>query len=102
MSRREKLEKMLVADPDDPFLHYALAKEEISAGEPAAGVQRLTGVIERFPDYVPAYFQKAQTAAELGEIETARQTVTAGIAVARRVGDRHAESEMSGFLDSLP
>jgi len=90
LSRREKLEEMLQTDPDDPFLHYALAKEHIAAGEAAAGLSRLQAVIERFPDYVAAYFQQAQVLAEQQQHDAARQALVSGIEVANRVGDAHA------------
>jgi tetratricopeptide (TPR) repeat protein len=101
MPRREQLEEMLKADPDDTFLHYALAMQCASEGDVPAALQRLQQVIERDADYVAAYFQKGQLLAEQGDIEQARQIVTCGITVARKVGDTHAEAEMTGFLEML-
>ena len=101
MPRREQLEELLKADPDDVFLHYALAMACAAEGDTAAGLERLQAVIDRDPDYVAAYFQKGKLLAEQGETAEARSVVQRGIAAARRVGDRHAESEMIGFLDLL-
>ena len=92
---------MLESDPDDVFLHYALALAYISEGDHQTGLQRLSQVIDRDPKYVSAYFQKGQILAEQGDSETARETITRGIEVARDVGDDHAESEMTAFLETL-
>lgn len=101
MPRREQLEEMLKADPDDPFLAYALANEELKAGETEPGLARLRGLVARHPDYVPAWFRQGQVLAEEGRTEEARAALQEGVGVARRVGDSHAEAEMSGFLEML-
>lgn len=92
---------MLQLDPDDPFLHYALAKEYLSQGQLEEGRRRLEGVIEKFPELVAGYFQLAQLMAQSGETTEALRTVERGIDVAERVGDAHAAVEMRTFRDSL-
>ena len=67
MSRREQLEEMLAAEPDDTFLHYALALELTKGAERPAGLQRLAEMNVRFPDHVPAYFRRGQLLAEDGD-----------------------------------
>jgi hypothetical protein len=54
MSRRAALEKMLAEDPQDVFLHYALANELVKAGEHAVAWDRFALLHRDFPDYVPA------------------------------------------------
>jgi predicted Zn-dependent protease len=98
---RRQLEELLQSEPGDVFLRYALAKTCISEGDFEAGLGGFKDVIERQPDYVPAYFQAGQALAENRRAAEAREIVARGIEVARRVGDRHAESEMTEFLDSL-
>lgn len=101
MARKEKLQAMLEADPHDPFLHYALAREFLSAGDEAEGVARLRQVVTTFPDYHPAHFQLAQTLQELGETAEAAERLRAGIDAARQQNDAHAVAEMTGFLQML-
>jgi tetratricopeptide (TPR) repeat protein len=96
-----QLEQLLESDPDDVFLQYALAKARVSEGNIEAGLAQYESVIDRHPDYVPAYFQKGQTLAERGRTIEAREILARGINVARKVGDAHAEREMSEFLESL-
>lgn len=102
MNRREKLETMLAASPDDPFLRYALALALAGEGDTPAAISRLEEMLQATPDYVPAYFQLAQLQAGRGEAELAKPVLTRGIEMARRAGDAHAEGEMRGFLEQLP
>jgi thioredoxin-like negative regulator of GroEL len=97
----QQLEQLLESDPDDVFLLYALAKARISEGDVEAGLDQFQAVIDRHPDYVPAYFQKGQALAERGRTEEARAVLVDGINVARKVGDGHAHREMTEFLESL-
>jgi predicted Zn-dependent protease len=101
MSRRRQIEELLAADPGDVFLQYALAKELTSEGDVTGALAAFDRVIAEHPDYVPAYFQKAQTLASEGETDAARQSLQQGITVARRVGDAHAAGEMAALLDTL-
>lgn len=100
MSRRVKLEEMLVAEPDDPFLHYALALE-LAKEDQAAALERLAAMNDRFPDHVPAYFRRGQILAEAGDAQAAQQVLKTGIQVAKRIGDDHAAAEMNELLESL-
>jgi predicted Zn-dependent protease len=100
VSRRIKLEEMLATEPDDPFLNYALALETAKEDR-QAGLARLADMNTRFPQHVPAYFRRGQILAEIGEIESARQVLTAGIRAARSTGDDHAATEMQELMSSL-
>lgn len=101
MERREQIQSMLEADPTDPFLLYALAMEDRKDGHLDVAVRGLERVLSQNEQYVAAYFQKAQILHELGETETACQALKDGIAMARKVGDDHAASEMEGFLEMI-
>jgi len=92
---------MLAEEPDDVFLLYGLACEEIKAGDQAAGLSRFDDIHARFPDYVPAWFRHAQFLAELGETDDAKRVGKTGLETARRVGDLHAAGELAGFLELL-
>lgn len=100
VSRRIKLEEMLAAEPDDPFLNYALALETAKEDRVAA-LQRLAEMNDRFPDHVPAFFRRGQLLAESGDPQAARKVLIAGIQAARGIGDDHAAAEMQELLTSL-
>jgi len=100
-SRREKLEAMLVDDPQDTFLRYALAMEFDKEGRHEESLAGLGQLSSAEPPYVPAYFQAAQQLTRLDRVEEARTMLRDGIEAARTQGDTHAAGEMSEFLASL-
>jgi predicted Zn-dependent protease len=93
--------ELLKSDPDDAFLMYALAMSYVSEGADATAIEHLQRVIDRDSDYVAAYFQQGQALAREGRAAEARDVVSRGVAAAARVGDSHAASEMSAFLETL-
>lgn len=101
MSRREQLEEMLQSEPEDTFLNYALGKAFIEEGRIDDGLAQFRKTLELDADHVASYFQMGQVLAAEGEEQQARDIVTQGISVARKTGDRHAEMEMTGFLETL-
>ena len=101
MPSRQQIEELLKSDPDDIFLLYGLAKAIAAEGDIDAAVAAFDDVIARDANYVAAYFQKGQTLAEEGRTDEARTALTRGIEAARRTGDRHAEMEMTAFLETL-
>jgi len=102
MTRREKLEAMLLESPDDSFLRYGIAMEDRSAGNGAAALAGFLDVLSRDPAYVPAYFQAAQLEIDEGRTVEARDLLEQGIAAARKAGDSHAMGEMQNVLQALP
>jgi predicted Zn-dependent protease len=101
MSRREKIEAMLLDDPKDTFLRYSLAMELRSEGDHETSIMKLEALTRDTTPYVPAYFMAAQQLVELDRIDEARSYLRNGIEEARRQGNLHAASEMSELLASL-
>ncbi len=101
MTRREKIEAMLVADPKDPFLRYSLAMELDKEGEHDRSLAQFASLMADAEPYVPAFFMAAQQYARLQRIAEARTALREGIEQARAVGNSHAAGEMSEFLASL-
>lgn len=101
MSRKEQLEAMLAEDPSDPFLHYGLAMEFVSAGEYDEALRRFQKLFEVAPDYVPAYQMAAQTLARLNRAGEAGDMLRRGIHIARQQNNLHAAEEMQALLDTL-
>ena len=96
------LEQSLAEDPGDTFLRYGLAVQCLREGDVDEGRTRLRALIADHPDdQVPAYQQLGQSFAETGETDAARETLTAGIAIAQKRGDWHAAAEMEQILDTL-
>ena len=101
MSRREQLEAMLVDDPKDTFLRYALAMELQNEGDHEQSLTLLSELMSDDPPYVPAFFMSGQQLVNLERVAEARTVLRDGIDQAREQGDAHAAGEMSEFLVSL-
>lgn len=101
LSRREKIEAMLVDDPQDVFLRYSLALELEKEGRHEESLQGLRGLMTNQPPYVPAYFMAAQHLVKQSRTAEARSALRDGIEEARRQGNAHAAGEMAELLASL-
>ena len=100
-SRREKIEALLAAEPDDVFLRYSLALELEGEGRWEEGLEILETLARGTPPYVPAFHMAARHLVARGKIDDARRALREGIEVARAQGEAHAASEMSELLMSL-
>jgi cytochrome c-type biogenesis protein CcmH/NrfG len=100
-SRRQQIEEMLAAEPNDAELRYMLAMEHVSMGDDAGAVTCFEELIRRSGDYPPAYHQAARALARLGRITEATAMIQRGIPAALKKGDSHAAGEMQDLLASL-
>jgi predicted Zn-dependent protease len=100
-SRRQMLEEFVVEKPDDAFSRYGLAIECMNSGDASAAESNFRALLERNPDYVPAYLMFAQMLARESRTSDAKQVLSSGIVAAIRKGDEHARSEMDALLGDL-
>lgn len=100
-ARRDQIEAMLQAEPDDRFLRYCLAVEMHADGESIAALAQFGQLCRETPPHVAAFFRSAQLLVELERIEEARSILRDGIEHARQQGDLHAAGEMSELLTDL-
>ncbi len=100
-SRREKIESMLVDEPHDVFLRYALAMEMEKAGEIEPALKVHAELVAEQPPHIASYFRSAQILADQNQIEPARAFLRDGIDAARAAKDFHAAAEMGEMLSSL-
>ena len=100
-TRREMLEEFVVKKPDDAFSRYGLAMECMNSGDVAAAEGHFRALLERNPDYVPAYLIFAQMLVRASRTSEAKQVLSSGIAAATKNGNQHARSEMETLLGEL-
>jgi predicted Zn-dependent protease len=100
-TRRQMLEEFVAKKPDDAFSRYGLAMECMNSGDPAAADSHFRALVERSPDYIPAYLMYGQLLARESRNDEARQILSKGIAAAGQKGDQHALSEMESLLNEL-
>jgi thioredoxin-like negative regulator of GroEL len=100
-TRRQQLEEMVAADPNDALSRYFLAMDYLSAGENDEAWRRFEEMFALTPEYVPAYLQAGQLLVRMGRPGTAIDVFRHGITLARRQNDEHAAGEMEAFLQQL-
>jgi predicted Zn-dependent protease len=101
VNRKQKLETMLLASPNDPMLRYMLAMELDKTAEHDRSLELFDSLINDTPPYVPAFLMAGQLLVRLERLEEARSMYRTGILEAQRQGNDHAAGEMTGFLQSL-
>jgi tetratricopeptide (TPR) repeat protein len=100
-NRLAMLTEFLQQNPSDAFASYGLAMEYSKLGEIDSALDQFSRLLELHPDYTNGYFMAAQTLERAGRTAEARKMLENGIEAAKRTGNRHALSEMSGMLDEL-
>jgi predicted Zn-dependent protease len=95
------LTDILSRTPEDAFARYGLAMAYIREGRQPEALAEFDAILERTPDYVPAYQMSAQELLKGGNTEAARTRLLAGLLAADRTGNTHAASEMQAMLDDL-
>jgi tetratricopeptide (TPR) repeat protein len=101
MDRTQMLNEVLAQNPNDAFARYGLALEYRKAGQTDQAMEEFRRLLTANPDYTAGYFMAAQTLAETGRNDEARQMLRDGIASAKRGGNAHAQSEMEALLQDL-
>ena len=96
MSRKAQIEALLADNPEDAFLRFALAKEYEKEGADAGAKDVYEALVADQPEYVGTYYHLGKTLERLGEDQEAWRVYTEGIAVTKRLGERHAMSELAG------
>ena len=100
-SRREKIEAMLQAEPEDQFLRYSLACEYDNEDRSEESLALFRGLMADQPPHVHAFFRGAQLLVKLDQVAEARTMLREGIEIARQQNELHAAGEMGELLASL-
>ena len=89
--------------PEDPFPRYGLAIELKNQGRLEEADRVFAELIQRFPDYTPAYLHAGGVLAALARRDEAMAVYRAGIAACarRRPPDGKAQAELEAALAAL-
>lgn len=85
-------------EPNDPFAWYALCLE--SEAEPAAHFKNWLELLNRFPDYLPLYYQSGKAAARAKLMEEAVILWQKGVKLATLQNDRHTLAELNSAIQN--
>lgn len=81
-TRLEQLQQMLLQEPNDEFLQYAIAMEYFSADEVQMAVVGLEKIISNNKNYLAAYYQLGKCFEALNKINEAKSAYERGVAIA--------------------
>jgi thioredoxin-like negative regulator of GroEL len=95
------LQQIVQQDPANAFARYGLAMVYLNQGDSEAAIGELARVIERDPDYVPAFHMSGRTLIGQQRAEEAINILLQGIAAAKRTGNSHAADEMQSLIEAL-
>jgi len=95
------LTQFLEQNPGDAFARYGLAMEYSNAGQTEQALAEFNKLLELHPDYTNGYFMAAQALERAGRTAEAKKMLEKGLEAARRTGNKHAMSEMSGMLEEI-
>ncbi len=97
--RLEAFKKMVEARPAEPFARYSLAMSYRSLERHEDAAREFRKLVERSPEYVPAYLMLGQVLEGLGRASEAAAVYAEGIAAAVKKGDQHARDELGQALE---
>lgn len=101
MSRVEKLLTMLQENANDSFLEHALALEYLKLAQDDMALQTFEGLLEKNPDYVGSYYHLAKLQEKLGNTDKAITIYETGMAIAKKLNERHAYGELHSAWEEL-
>ncbi|MCG6870897.1 MAG: hypothetical protein LJE84_01300 [Gammaproteobacteria bacterium] len=95
------LEKLLASGRDDALLRFGLGQALLSVGRAAEAAGHLAVAVQHDAEFSAAWKLLGRARQQEGKRTEARAAFSAGIAAAKRGGDRQAEKEMGVFLRRL-
>ena len=98
MDRLAALRAFVAKSPDDPFPRYGLAMELANRGQLEESCHAFQELLDRKPDYVPAYLMYGNTLARAGRRDRAAEVYRRGAEVSMQRGDTHAHGEIVAAL----
>lgn len=95
-NRLDQLLSFLQESPDDSFLLFAVAKEYEGQNNLEKALNYYQKLQSQDPDYVGTYYHLGKLYERFEDYQTAFFTYKQGMAIAQKVGDQHALSELAG------
>jgi tetratricopeptide (TPR) repeat protein len=101
MARLTLLLKHLESSPNDSFILFAIAKEYEGMEDYRTAMQYYTQLRSMHPNYVGTYYHLGKLYEKVNDPDSAMETYTTGMAIAKKENDHHAASELGGARMNL-
>lgn len=101
MNRIAELESMLLTEPNDVFLNYALALEHQLKNHYQEALAYYTKTISLDTNYIPAYYQISKIYYQLDFLDIAISFVQKGIHIAELKKDFKSKAELEELLEEF-
>ena len=101
MSRKDMLLSMLAREPEDVFFNYALALEYVSENKFSDAEEQFFKTIKINSEYLPCYYQLAQTLEKLNKKNEAIEYYKKGLELAKKQKNQKAIGEINEALGML-
>lgn len=95
LPRKELIFDMLVKEPNDVFLNYALAMEHLSAEEFKEADLQFKKVLDINPNYLPCFYQLGQVNEKLDNNDIAISYYKQGVELAKLQNNKKALGELN-------
>src|SRR5210317_31702 len=100
-SRLSKIKILLSENPQDSFLHFALAKEYEKSEDFELALEEYEYIFKNDPGYIGNYYHLGKCYEELDESDKALRAYADGIEKGKELGDLHAVSELQNAKVNL-
>ncbi len=100
-TRLQHLLNLFSEDESDAFILFALAKEYEKLGDFELAIDHYEKLRSNDPEYVGLYYHLGMLHQELEDYTEAMEVYVQGIAIAKKIGDQHALSELQGVKMNL-
>lgn len=98
MDRLEQLKQFVKEEPEDEFLHYALALEYLKFDSGKAKIE-FENLLRKHPAYLPTYYPAAHLMIELGHEIEAEKLFMKGMEIAKLQGNQKMLMELRAAYD---
>ena len=95
LPRKELIFDMLVKEPNDVFLNYALAMEHLATSDFTDAETQFKKVLDINATYLPCFYQLGQVNEKLGNNEKAISYYKQGVEIAKSQNDTKALGELN-------
>jgi tetratricopeptide (TPR) repeat protein len=95
LPRKEMIYDMLVKEPNDVFLNYALAMEHLSSEEFIEADTQFKKVLTIKANYLPCFYQLGQVNEKLGNNDVALSYYKQGVDLAKSQNNNKALGELN-------